>query len=73
MDDLNAIRLQLSLCQLYHNKQGIRSQTETLKEMQGAAEQAKGTLERWEQAVKARKKEHGRLTRELQQIEKQIR
>ncbi|XP_067090421.1 structural maintenance of chromosomes protein 1B [Osmerus mordax] len=73
VDDLNAIRLQLSLCQLYHNKQGIRSQTETLKEMQGAAEKAKSTLERWEQAVKARKKEHGRLTRELQQIEKQIR
>ncbi|KAM4619154.1 structural maintenance of chromosomes protein 1B [Polymixia lowei] len=73
VDDLNNSRLQLSLFQLYHNQKDISALSDSLREKQQAAAAKKSSLDDWEQAVKACKKEHGRLTRELQQIDKEIR
>ncbi|XP_071375604.1 structural maintenance of chromosomes protein 1B [Centroberyx affinis] len=73
VDDLNQSRLQLSLFELYHNEKSISGLSDILKEKQQAAAAKNSNLEEWEQTVKAHKKEHGRLTRELQHIEKEIR
>ncbi|XP_035280729.1 structural maintenance of chromosomes protein 1B isoform X1 [Anguilla anguilla] len=72
VDDLNDAKVQLNLCQLYHNEQGIGALMDSLRERQLEVAGRKGGLEVWEAAVKAQKKEHGRLSRELQQIEKEI-
>uniref|UniRef100_A0A8C9W7Q5 Structural maintenance of chromosomes protein n=1 Tax=Scleropages formosus TaxID=113540 RepID=A0A8C9W7Q5_SCLFO len=73
MDDLNQAKLQLTLCQLYHSERGIGVQMESLRRSQVAvAEKSSGVALR-EQAVKVQKKEHGRLSRSLQQIEKESR
>lgn len=45
---------------------------ETLREKQEAVTIKKSVVEEWEQTVKAQKKEHGRLSRELQKLEKEI-
>uniref|UniRef100_A0A8C7LVV2 Structural maintenance of chromosomes protein n=1 Tax=Oncorhynchus mykiss TaxID=8022 RepID=A0A8C7LVV2_ONCMY len=73
VDDLNQGRLQLNLFQLYHNQQGLSALSKTLRKRQEAVAGQKTGLNGWEQSVKAQKKEHGRFTRELQQIEKEIR
>uniref|UniRef100_A0A674EX54 Structural maintenance of chromosomes protein n=1 Tax=Salmo trutta TaxID=8032 RepID=A0A674EX54_SALTR len=73
VDDLNQGRLQLNLFQLYHNQQGLSALSKTLRKRQEAVAGQKTGLDGWEQSVKAQKKEHGRFTRELQQIEKEIR
>ncbi|KPP56513.1 hypothetical protein Z043_125859, partial [Scleropages formosus] len=73
MDDLNQAKLQLTLGQLYHSERGIGVQMESLRRSQVAvAEKSSGVALR-EQAVKVQKKEHGRLSRSLQQIEKESR
>uniref|UniRef100_A0A8C7LI76 Structural maintenance of chromosomes protein n=1 Tax=Oncorhynchus kisutch TaxID=8019 RepID=A0A8C7LI76_ONCKI len=73
VDDLNQGRLQLNLFQLYHNEQGLSALSKTLRKRQEAVAGQKTGLNGWEQSIKAQKKEHGRFTRELQQIEKEIR
>uniref|UniRef100_A0A6Q2YEA5 Structural maintenance of chromosomes protein n=1 Tax=Esox lucius TaxID=8010 RepID=A0A6Q2YEA5_ESOLU len=73
VDDLNQGRLQLNLFQLYHNQQGLSALSETLRQRQEDVSNQKTCLEGWEQTVKTQKKEHGRLNRELQLIEKEIR
>ncbi|XP_052322255.1 structural maintenance of chromosomes protein 1B isoform X2 [Oncorhynchus keta] len=73
VDDLNQGRLQLNLFQLYHNQQGLSALSKTLMKRQEAVAGQKTGLNGWEQSIKAQKKEHGRFTRELQQIEKEIR
>jgi hypothetical protein len=73
VDDLNQGRLQLNLFQLYHNQQGLSALSKTLRKRQEAVAGQKTGLNGWEQSIKAQKKEHGRFTRELQQIEKEIR
>ncbi|KAM6973344.1 structural maintenance of chromosomes protein 1B [Aplochiton taeniatus] len=73
VDELNQNRLQLSLFQLYHNEKGISDLVDQLGERKEAAASKNSTLEEWEQVVKTQKKEHGRVARELQQIEKEIR
>ncbi|XP_041927826.1 structural maintenance of chromosomes protein 1B isoform X1 [Alosa sapidissima] len=73
LDDVGECRLQLNLFQLYQNERAAQAVSGSLKERQAAAAAQKKVLETWEQTVKNQKKEHGCLSRELQQIEKQIR
>ncbi|KAK9952238.1 hypothetical protein ABG768_018091 [Culter alburnus] len=73
VDELRESKLQLTLFQLFHNEKNIDAQSDSLRDVQEAAAQQKNSMDVWEQTVKARKKEHGRLNRELQQLEKEIR
>ncbi|KAL2080887.1 hypothetical protein ACEWY4_022740 [Coilia grayii] len=73
LDDGSACRLQLSLFQLYHNERGSQAVSESLRERQEAVAAQRNVLDTWEETVKNQKKEHGRLSRELQQVEKKIR
>ncbi|XP_043980946.1 structural maintenance of chromosomes protein 1B [Gambusia affinis] len=73
VDDLNQKRLQLSLFELYHNEKGIDAISDTLRGRKEVAAEMNRELGAAEQSVKAHKKEHGRLTREVQHMEKEIR
>ncbi|XP_045892216.1 structural maintenance of chromosomes protein 1B [Micropterus dolomieu] len=73
VDDLHQNRLHLSLAELYYNEKGINALSDTLREKQQAAATKNSKLVNAEQTVKTYKKEHGRLTREQQHIEKEIR
>uniref|UniRef100_A0A4W6G1D2 Structural maintenance of chromosomes protein n=1 Tax=Lates calcarifer TaxID=8187 RepID=A0A4W6G1D2_LATCA len=73
VDDLHQNRLQLSLAELYHNEKGINALSDDLRKVQQAAAVKKNELAAWEETVKTHKKEHGRLAREQQHIEKAIR
>uniref|UniRef100_A0A672GJ98 RecF/RecN/SMC N-terminal domain-containing protein n=1 Tax=Salarias fasciatus TaxID=181472 RepID=A0A672GJ98_SALFA len=73
VDELDQNRLKLSLAELFNNQQSIDAVNDTLTERQSAAAAKKEELESWEQTVSAHKREVGRLTRELQHIEKEIR
>ncbi|KAI5105496.1 structural maintenance of chromosomes protein 1B, partial [Silurus meridionalis] len=72
VEQLSESKLQLSLYQLYHNERGVNSLVESLSEKQEAVAVKNSVVEEWEQSVKAQKKEHGRLNRELQKLEKEI-
>lgn len=73
MEDLDQNRLQLSLAELYHNEKGVNALSNILREKQQAVAAMTNTLVKAEQMVKTHKKEHGRLTREQQHVEKEIR
>ena len=73
MDKLHENRLQLSLAELYHNEKDISAISATLRENEQAAAAKNEELRNGEQAVKTCKKEHGRLSREQQHVEKEIR
>ncbi|XP_041794643.1 structural maintenance of chromosomes protein 1B [Chelmon rostratus] len=73
VDDLHKNRLQLSLAELYQNEKGINTLSNTLREKQQTAAAKNNELVNGEQLVKTCKKEHGRLTREQQHVEKEIR
>ncbi|KAM7397139.1 hypothetical protein PAMP_020136 [Pampus punctatissimus] len=73
VDSLHQNRLQLSLAELYHNEKGISVLSNTLNEKQQVAAAQNNKLVNLEQTVKTHKKEHGRLNREQQHIEKEIR
>ncbi|XP_061576288.1 structural maintenance of chromosomes protein 1B [Cololabis saira] len=73
VDDLHHNRLQLSLAELYCNETSIHAVGETLRQRQQAAAAKNNELVGREKTVKALKKEHGRLTREQQLTEKEIR
>ncbi|XP_029290074.1 LOW QUALITY PROTEIN: structural maintenance of chromosomes protein 1B [Cottoperca gobio] len=73
VDELDQSRLQLSLAELYRNEKGISAFSDNLIEKQQAAAAQNNKLVNAEQKVKTYKKEHGRLTRELQHIDKEIR
>ncbi|XP_062276792.1 structural maintenance of chromosomes protein 1B [Scomber scombrus] len=73
VDDLHQNRLQLSLAELYHNEKGIGVLSDTLTEEQQTAAAQNNILVNSDQTLKTYKKEHGRLTRELQHMEKEIR
>ncbi|KAM7415108.1 hypothetical protein PAMA_019774 [Pampus argenteus] len=73
VDSLHQNRLQLSLAELYHNEKGISVLSNTLSEKQQVAAAQNNKLVNLEQTVKTYKKEHGRLSREQQRIEKEIR
>uniref|UniRef100_A0A3Q3T0Y9 Structural maintenance of chromosomes protein n=1 Tax=Mastacembelus armatus TaxID=205130 RepID=A0A3Q3T0Y9_9TELE len=72
VDDLQQNHLQLSLAELYHNEKDINTLSVTLRQKEQAATAVNNKLVNWEQMVKSHKKEHGRLTREQQHIEKEI-
>lgn len=72
MEQLSESKLQLNLFQLYHNEKGVNALIESLREKQEAVAVKKSIVEEWEQAMKVHKKEHGRLNRELQKVEKEI-
>uniref|UniRef100_A0A8C1JUS8 Structural maintenance of chromosomes 1B n=1 Tax=Cyprinus carpio TaxID=7962 RepID=A0A8C1JUS8_CYPCA len=73
VDEHREDKLQLTLFQLFHNEKKIDAQSESLRDMQDAAAQQKNSLDVYEQTVKGQKKEHGRMNREVQQLEKEIR
>ncbi|TRY54525.1 hypothetical protein DNTS_033392 [Danionella cerebrum] len=73
VDELSEGKLQLTLFQLFYNEKRISLQSESLREMQDAMAQQKSGVDIWEQTLKSHKKEHGRLSRDLQQLEKEIR
>uniref|UniRef100_A0A3Q4B2Z1 SMC hinge domain-containing protein n=1 Tax=Mola mola TaxID=94237 RepID=A0A3Q4B2Z1_MOLML len=73
VDELHQNRLQLSLAELYHNEKDISAIGATLREKEQAAAAKNEELVNGEQAVKTCKKEHGRLCREQQHVEKEIR
>ncbi|CAJ1056143.1 structural maintenance of chromosomes protein 1B [Xyrichtys novacula] len=72
IDDLYQNRLQLGLAELYHNEIGIRAQNDALRERQQAADVQNNKLAKADNTVKTFKKEHGRLNREQQHMEKEI-
>ncbi|XP_060741245.1 structural maintenance of chromosomes protein 1B [Tachysurus vachellii] len=72
VEQLGESKLHLSLFQLYHNERRINALLEFMREKQEAVTVKKSIVEDWEQSVKAQKKEHGRLNRELQKLEKEI-
>uniref|UniRef100_A0A8B9KSZ5 Structural maintenance of chromosomes protein n=1 Tax=Astyanax mexicanus TaxID=7994 RepID=A0A8B9KSZ5_ASTMX len=72
VDEFNESKLHLSLFQLYNNERAIDVVTNALREKQEAVAATKSTVDVWDQAVKSRRKEHGRLTRQLQKLEKDI-
>ncbi|KAK2842674.1 hypothetical protein Q5P01_012874 [Channa striata] len=73
LDDLHQNCLQLSLAELYHNERGITTLSDTLEEKLQATAAKNNKQMNCEQMVKTQKKDHGRLTREQQHIEKEIR
>lgn len=73
MDDLHQNRLQVSLAELYHNEKGINVLSSDLSDKQQTAAAQNSKLVNSEQTMKTYKKEHGRLTREVQHMEKEIR
>ncbi|KAM6926349.1 structural maintenance of chromosomes protein 1B [Lycodopsis pacificus] len=73
VDNLDQNRLQLSLAELCWNEKGVNALSDTLGEKQLAAAAKNNILLKEEQTFKTDKKEHGRLTREQQHIEKEIR
>ncbi|XP_038164961.1 structural maintenance of chromosomes protein 1B [Cyprinodon tularosa] len=73
VDDLNHKRLKLNLVELFYNEKSISAISETLREKQEDAAGKTDELVTAEQRVKAHKKEHGRLSREQQHLEKEIR
>lgn len=73
LDELQDKRLQLKLAELHQNERAVGVLSDTLREKQQAAGEKNKELLSEEQAVKTCKKEHGRLNREQQHLEKQIR
>lgn len=73
MDEVREHKLQLMLFQLFHNEKKIEALSESLRDKQMTASEQNSNLDIWEQTVKAQKKEHGRLTRDVQRLEKEIR
>lgn len=72
-DQLQQSRLQLSLAELYANEREIEACSRSLGDKQQAAAETSTELENLRQTLKTSKKEHGRLTREQQQAEKDMR
>ncbi|XP_047453101.1 structural maintenance of chromosomes protein 1B [Mugil cephalus] len=73
VDELLQNRLQLTLAELYNNEKGISALSDTLRERQDAAAAKNSQLVNCEETFKTHKKEHGRLMREQQHSEKEIR
>ncbi|TNN00139.1 hypothetical protein fugu_011385 [Takifugu bimaculatus] len=73
LDELQDKRLQLKLAELHQNERAVSVLSGTLREKQQAAGEKNDELLSEEQALKTCKKEHGRLNREQQHLEKEIR
>ncbi|XP_077770246.1 structural maintenance of chromosomes protein 1B [Canis aureus] len=72
LEELKMNKIQLQLFQLYHNEKKIHFLNTELEHVSRNLSVTKESLSRLENTVKAKKKEHGMLTRQLQQTEKEL-
>ncbi|PNI48496.1 SMC1B isoform 2 [Pan troglodytes] len=72
LEELKMNKIQLQLFQLYHNEKKIHLLNTKLEHVNRDLSVKRESLSHHENIVKARKKEHGMLTRQLQQTEKEI-
>ncbi|XP_032272314.1 structural maintenance of chromosomes protein 1B isoform X1 [Phoca vitulina] len=72
LEELKMNKIQLQLFQLYHNERKINFLNTELERVSRDLSVTKESLSRHENIVKAKKKEHGMLTRQLQQTEKEL-
>uniref|UniRef100_A0A8D0YVV2 Structural maintenance of chromosomes protein n=1 Tax=Sus scrofa TaxID=9823 RepID=A0A8D0YVV2_PIG len=72
LGELKINKIQLQLFQLYHNERKIHFLNTELKRVNEDLSVTKESLSRHENIVKAKKKEHGMLSRQLQQTEKEL-
>ncbi|XP_040847490.1 structural maintenance of chromosomes protein 1B isoform X2 [Ochotona curzoniae] len=72
LEELRLNKTQLQLSRLYHNERKAHFLTVELEHVSRDLSATKESLSRHEDMVKAKKKEHGALTRQLQQTEKEL-
>uniref|UniRef100_A0A8C9ED75 Structural maintenance of chromosomes 1B n=1 Tax=Phocoena sinus TaxID=42100 RepID=A0A8C9ED75_PHOSS len=72
LEELKINKIQLQLFQLYHNEKKISFLNSELERVNKDFSVAKESLSSHENIVKAKKKEHGMLSRQLQQTEKEL-
>ncbi|XP_074128259.1 structural maintenance of chromosomes protein 1B isoform X2 [Sminthopsis crassicaudata] len=72
LEELKEKKIQLQLFQLYHNEKKIHFLTGELDDMNRKLALTKDSLSADENIVKNKKKDLGKLTRELQQMEKEM-
>ncbi|KAB0396627.1 hypothetical protein E2I00_020157 [Balaenoptera physalus] len=72
LEELKMNKIQLQLFQLYHNEKKISFLNSELERVNKDLSVTKESLSRHENIVKAKKKEHGMLSRQLQQTEKEL-
>ncbi|XP_045868813.1 structural maintenance of chromosomes protein 1B isoform X2 [Meles meles] len=72
LEELKMNKIQLQLFQLYHNEKKIHFLNTELEHVSRDLSVTKESLSHHEHTVKAKKKEHGMLTRQLQQTEKEL-
>nr|XP_027810426.1 structural maintenance of chromosomes protein 1B [Marmota flaviventris] len=72
LEELKINKIQLQLFQLYHNEKKIHFLNTELEHVNRDLSVIKESLSHHENIVKAKKKEHGMLTRQLQQTEKEL-
>ncbi|KAK2501625.1 hypothetical protein MC885_012770 [Smutsia gigantea] len=72
VEELKINKIQLQLFQLYHNERKIHFLNTELEHVNRDLSVTKESLSHHENTVKAKKKEHGMLTRQLQQTEKEL-
>ncbi|XP_005379547.1 PREDICTED: structural maintenance of chromosomes protein 1B [Chinchilla lanigera] len=72
LEELKLNKIQLQLFQLYHNEKKIHFLNMELEHVNRDLSVAKESQSHRENIVKAKKKEHGMLTRQLQQTEKEL-
>ncbi|XP_066249055.1 structural maintenance of chromosomes protein 1A [Euwallacea similis] len=72
-DDLNEKLVEHQLFKAFHNERAMKIREQELKSKQKELEKAEKKKEKLEEILKERKKEHGKLNRELATIEQHIR
>ncbi|XP_047596352.1 structural maintenance of chromosomes protein 1B isoform X2 [Lutra lutra] len=72
LEELKMNKIQLQLFQLYHNEKKIHFLNTELEHVSRDLSVTKESLSHHENIVKAKKKEHGMLTRQLQQTDKEL-
>ncbi|KAM5335650.1 structural maintenance of chromosomes protein 1B isoform 1-T1 [Glossophaga mutica] len=72
LEELKINKIQLQLFKLYHNERKIHFLNSELEHANTNLSVTKESLSRHETIVKAKKKEHGMLTRQLQHTEKEL-
>ncbi|KAK2121787.1 Structural maintenance of chromosomes protein 1B [Saguinus oedipus] len=72
LEELKMNKIQLQLFQLYHNEKKIHLLNTQLEHMNRDLNVTRESLSHHENTLKARKKEHGMLTRQQQQTEKEL-
>lgn len=72
LKELKINKIELQLFQLYHNEKKIDFLNTELERVNRELSVTKESLSHHEDIVKAKKKEHGMLIRQLQQTEKEL-